>query len=228
MTLAFLFIPSAFAEARTIQDGRLVLIVPELFTTQDEKDVVRAMEEGMKAVEDFLGKGKEKVTVRVYARTGDFTIANRVPWWVGGMLVGDEIQIQPVGVLKRKRILASTLTHEYAHLVMREITGERGPKWLQEGTAVYLARESPGEPKRKLSWEALERRVGQPFKNRDLAFEAYREARSIIGYLVTTYGREKYINLLENMRVGDDLDTAMRKAFGKGSKEIQANFLQNS
>jgi len=228
LTIAFLFIPSAFAEARNIQDGRLVLIVPELFTTQDEKDVVRAMDEGMKAVEDFLGKGKEKVTVRVYARTGDFTIANRVPWWVGGMLVGSEIQIQPVGVLKRKQILASTLTHEYAHLVMREITGERGPKWLQEGTAVYLAGEFSGEPSKLLSWETLEKKIARPFRDRDSAFKAYREARSIVGYLVTTYGREKYLNLLANMRVGDDLGTAMRKAFGKGSKEVQADFLQNS
>jgi len=179
----------------------------------------------MKTVEDFLGKRKERVVVRAYARTGDFTAANRMPWWVGGVLMGNEIRIQPVRVLNNKGILASTLTHEYAHLVMRETTGERGPKWLQEGTAVFLAGEFAGKPKRKQLWAALEKDLEHPFKDKDTSFEAYRQARWAVEYLVQAYGRENYLNLLENLRLGKDLDGAMKEAFRKSPGEVEADYL---
>jgi Peptidase MA superfamily len=226
LVAALLFASPAIPEGRMIQRGRLVLIAPETFTTQDEKALVQGMTAGMKTVEDFLGKRRERVVIRAYARTGDFTVANRMPWWVGGVLMGNEIRIQPVRVLNNKGILASTLTHEYAHLVMRETTGERGPRWLQEGTAVFLAGEFAGKPKRKQPWAALEKDLEHPFKDKDTSFEAYRQARWAVEYLVQTYGRENYLNLLENIRLGKDMDAAMKEAIRKTPGEVEADYLE--
>jgi len=225
LVAALLFASPAFPEGRMIQRGRLVLIAPEAFTTQEEEVLVQGMTAGMKTIEDFLGKRKERVVVRAYARTGDFTAANRMPWWVGGVLMGNEIRIQPVRVLNNKGILASTLTHEYAHLVMTETTGERGPRWLQEGTAVFLAGEFAGKPKRKQPWAALEKDLEHPFKDKDTSFEAYRQARWAVEFLVQAYGRENYLNLLENLRLGKDLDGAMKEAFRKSQGEVEADYL---
>lgn len=227
LLLAFALAPLARAGFQEITRGRVAVAAPEGFSGEDEEALIQAMTAGMKGVEDFLGSGEEKVRVRVYASTGDFTAANKVPWWVGGMAVGDEIQIQPVRVLKRKGILGSTLTHEYAHLVLKRLTGEKGPKWLQEGTALYLAGELPEGPGKPVSWEVLERKIAKPFRDRAQAFEAYREARSSVAYLVETYGRDKYLKLLENMRVGKDLDGAMKEAFGKSRKELEQGYLRS-
>jgi Peptidase MA superfamily len=227
LVAALLTLPPAFAGARTLQSGRLVITVQEPFTVQDEKDLLQAMKGGMQVVEDFLGKGRETVTLRVYARTADFTSANGVPWWVGGVLMGEEIRIQSVRVLRSKKILGSTLTHEYAHLVMKEVTGGRGPKWIEEGTAIFLAREFTANPPGKRPWTALEKGLARPFVDKDTSFRAYHEARGSVEYLVRTYGREKYLNLLESLRIGKDLDGAMKEAFGKSLQEVETGYLKS-
>jgi hypothetical protein len=225
---ALMVTPWAQAGSREFTRGRVAVKAPEGFGGEDEEALVQAMTAGMKTVEDFLGAGEEKVRVKVYPSTGDFTSANKAPWWVGGMIVGDEIQIQPVQVLKRKGILGSTLTHEYAHLLLKKLSGEKGPKWLQEGTALYLAGELSSEPNKPVSWESLERKIEKPFRDRAEAFEAYREARSSVDYLVKIYGRDKFLNLLENLRVGKDINAAMKEAFGKSKKEIEEGYLTNA
>ncbi len=207
----------------------MTVYAPEGLSDEDGEALFQAMTASLKTVEDFFGTAEDKVSVRVYRTTGDFTAENRIPWWVGGILAGSEIRVQPVRVLKRKGILRSILTHEYAHLILGRATNERGPRWLHEGTAVYLAGEYPRPPSRdrkKASWAALERKLEAPFKDRESSFEAYREARAVVEHLMATYGRDKYLNLLESIRVGNGLDAAMKMALGKGAGEVEAEFLK--
>lgn len=97
------------------------------------------------------------------------------------------IELQPFAVLRRRRVLNSTLRHEYAHAVI-EVNGQgRAPRWLAEGLAIAFAGEGPSlerfRPKTRLPREELERRLASPVSPanmRSLYAAAYSEVRELI------------------------------------------------
>jgi stage II sporulation protein D len=127
------------------------------------------------------------IDVVVHETTQDFIAATGQPWWVAGVTRGRRIELQPFAVLRRRRILNSTLRHEYAHAVIEVIGQGRTLHWLAEGLAVGFAGEGPSlerfRPKARLSLEELERGLARPAsaaKMRSLYAAAYSEVRALI------------------------------------------------
>jgi stage II sporulation protein D len=129
----------------------------------------------------------QTVDVVFHETTQDFLAATTQSWWVAGVTRGSRIELQPLGVLRRRRILASTLRHEYAHAVIETNGGDRAPRWLIEGLAIEFAGEGPPlerlRPKRRLSLDELERRLAAPRtagEMRSLYAAAWSEVRALI------------------------------------------------
>ena len=127
------------------------------------------------------------VEVVFHETTQDFLDATTQSWWVAGVTHGSRIELQPLGVLRRRRILASTLRHEYAHAVIEINGGGHAPRWLIEGLATEFAGEGPSlerfKPKRRLSLDELERRLVAPrsaAEMRSLYAAAWSQVRSLI------------------------------------------------
>jgi hypothetical protein len=127
------------------------------------------------------------VDVVIHATTQAFTGATGQPWWVAGVTKGRRIEFQPLSVLRRRRILTSTLRHEYAHSVIEAIGQGRAPRWLAEGLAIQFAGEGPMllrfESGTRLSLEELERKLARPGsagEMRSLYAAAYRAVRALI------------------------------------------------
>jgi SpoIID/LytB domain protein len=127
------------------------------------------------------------IDVVVHETTQDFIAATGQPWWVAGVTSGRRIELQPFAVLRRRRILNSTLRHEYAHAVIEVIGQGRTLHWLAEGLAVGFAGEGPSlerfRPKARLSLEELERRLANPrsaSETRSLYAAAYGAVRALI------------------------------------------------
>lgn len=128
------------------------------------------------------------VDVVIHETTDDFIAATGQSWWVAGSTHGRRIELQPLGVLRRRRVLSSTLRHEYTHTVI-EATGQgRTPRWLAEGLAIAFAGEGPSllrfrPPPRRLSLDELERRLASPHsasEMRSLYASAYVAVRALI------------------------------------------------
>jgi SpoIID/LytB domain protein len=127
------------------------------------------------------------VDVVVHATTQEFTAATGQPWWVAGVTRGRRIELQPLGVLRRRRILTPTLRHEYAHSVIEAIEGGRAPRWLAEGLAIQFAGEGPTlrryQSRTRLPLDELERKLARPgsaAEMRSLYAAAYREVWALI------------------------------------------------
>jgi len=127
------------------------------------------------------------IDVVAHETTADFIAATGQPWWVAGITQGRRIQIQPIDVLRRRRILTATLRHEYAHAVIETIGEGRTPRWLAEGLAISFAGEGPSlmrfRSKTRISVDDLERRLANPRAAADMRFlyaSAYLEVRSLI------------------------------------------------
>jgi len=127
------------------------------------------------------------VEIVLHATTQDFTTATGQPWFAAGATRGRRIHLQPLAVLRRRRILTSTLRHEYAHAVIEAIGGARTTRWLAEGLAIHFAGEAAMlkrfEGSKRISVDQLERELARPAsaaQMRQLYAAASREVLALI------------------------------------------------
>jgi hypothetical protein len=110
--------------------------------------------------------GASSFDVVIHRTTQNFTAATGQPWFAAGATRGRQIQLQPISVLRRRRILTSTLRHEYAHSVIEAIGEGHTPRWLTEGLAIHFAGEAAMltrfESRKRLSLDELESKLERP------------------------------------------------------------------
>ena len=145
--------------------------------------------------------------------------------------------------------LRATLTHEYVHLVMDDVSdGKRLPAWLTEGLAGYyefetgLAGDRPESATLRLFQSTdLARAAAQdgsllPLPSlesqaewngrSDLAeiFLQYAEAHMAVRYISETYGSESAVDIVTGIGTGDDVATALEKSLGVPYTDFDSAF----
>jgi hypothetical protein len=76
------------------------------------------------------------------ATTGDFVARTGMPAWAAAATRKNKIELQPIALLKQRRILETTLRHELGHALIDALGNGQTPRWLAEGMAIYLAGEA--------------------------------------------------------------------------------------
>jgi SpoIID/LytB domain protein len=142
-----------------------------------------------------------RISVVVNATTQDFMAATGQPWWAAGATRGPTIQLQPLAVLRRRNVLASTLRHECAHLAIDTIGQGKTPRWLAEGLAIYFAGEGPMvsryTARQEISVDELERRLAVPGSAQEMR-TLYAAAFSRVAALVRARGESAVWALIAN------------------------------
>jgi SpoIID/LytB domain protein len=125
--------------------------------------------------------------VVIHASTADFIAASGQSGWAAGVTRGRRIELQPLTLLRKRRILDKTLRHELAHAVIEVLSAGRAPRWLSEGLAIHVAGEGAAmsriQLKRRFTREQLERELSRPAPAnvmRELYAAAYREVIAMI------------------------------------------------
>jgi hypothetical protein len=120
-----------------------------------------------------------RVSIRLNESTGDFTSRTGQPWWAAAATRGNQIELQPVTVLKQRGVLFTTLRHELAHIIIDSVGNKRAPRWLEEGFALYLAVEGQSisryAGKDRRGEDELEQRLQRP-RTQDEMRSLYAEA----------------------------------------------------
>ena len=93
-----------------------------------------------------------RVVVRFHPTTASYERATSQPWFTSGAVVGGELHLLPLAVLRDRGVLERMIRHELVHLMADPLLGQR-PAWVREGAAIYFAgrRPIPGEPERPSS-----------------------------------------------------------------------------
>jgi tetratricopeptide (TPR) repeat protein len=149
-----------------------------------------------------------RVPVGIYKRD-DYKTVTDSPDWSGGFYDG-KIRL-PFGALKEiTPAMRAVLFHEYAHVVVFELTRGNCPLWLNEGIAEMFGRMQLNHPLPEFGRAA---RAGKLIEMRKLeanfsdlstsaASLAYQQSYALVNYMVTTYGWHRVKQILAGLGTG--------------------------
>ncbi|MCM3870315.1 MAG: SpoIID/LytB domain-containing protein [Pyrinomonadaceae bacterium] len=119
--------------------------------------------------------------------TGDFVSRTGQPSWVAAATLRNRVELQPLELLTRRRILETTIRHELVHSVIEAIGAGRAPRWLAEGLALHIAGEGPKVARylrqTEIAVADLELRLSRRASAADMRADyaaAYREVKRLI------------------------------------------------
>lgn len=134
--------------------------------------------------------------------------------------------------------LRITLKHELCHLLLHHHIGtDNLPKWLDEGIAQWVSdgmSELIMDKKRVLDeavltgnylpLNALTYRFPRDRRSVSLAYE---ESKSLVMYMEKEFGENEIISLLNDLKTGDEIDSAIRKNFSISLDELEKTWHQH-
>ena len=127
-----------------------------------------------------------------------------------------------------------TLWHEMAHVITLQLSNNRLPRWLSEGTSTYEERRARKEWGRDMdipfarfldSGKALKiRDLNSGFSSSQTISYAYYQASLLVEHIVDTYGQRNLRALVAAYADGSDTEAAIKKALGIDIDELQKSF----
>ncbi len=190
------------------------------------QELMTAAQDALERLAEDTGAELEKpAKLYIYASTSDLMGAMIYPQeWTGGAAY-TRYGIMAIGISSNnigwgKRAIA----HELTHLVIHQMTlnpYNSLPDWLDEGLAMHTEGELGAEFVAYLE-EAIEedslisvQSLCSPFSAyTDKASLSYAQSYSLVDFLITSYGRDKMLELLNIFREGSGYDAALEEVYG--------------
>ncbi len=194
-------------------------------------DVLRKAEGYYKQIAADLGyqrysdfwQWENRVKIYLYATQEEFLKATGRQNWSHGMADYDAKEIR--SYMWKEGFVESLLPHEITHLVFRDYVGFKGeiPLWLDEGVAEWEEL-----PKRAVAKQAMRTFLaeGRKYPLRDLTQIDIRNVKielavrlfyvqsvSLVDFLISKYGADRFIAFCRQLRDGKTLDEALKFSY---------------
>ena len=137
------------------------------------------------------------ITVRTYRSTPDFRDATLAPGWVAAFTEGDLIAVQPLRILLTRKLLASTLCHEFLHALVEEQATAQPPLWLREGLVEAWSGEASGTKRPALTLDSVNGKLAHA-TNEAESEAAHRAAGWYAQQLLDRFGRAQVLDWLRS------------------------------
>jgi hypothetical protein len=126
--------------------------------------------------------------------TGDFVGRTGMPPWAAAASKRNTVELQPLKLLKQRRILETTLRHELVHVLIDALGGGQTPRWITEAMAVYVAGEGrliDNQPQiNSMSPPTVEQALASAKSATDMR-NAYAAAYNLVKQLIRSEGENK-------------------------------------
>jgi tetratricopeptide (TPR) repeat protein len=158
-----------------------------------------------------------RIPVVIYKRD-DFKAVTDSPDWSGGLYDGT-IRLPFGSMTGITPPMRGILFHEYAHVVVFDLTRGNCPVWLNEGIAEIFGRQQHNRSVQ----ESSDSRTGEAANLKKLegsftgltgsqALQAYQQSYFLVSYIVTTYGWHRVRQILNNLGNGMNIVEAIASA----------------
>ncbi len=174
----------------------------------------------------------QQIYITIYGSSQAYHAAfPEAPSWSGGLTRygGVEIIVIAPQDLNASVFIGEGIPHELSHAALYQFLGAPAPRWLDEGFAVYNQNTIAIKEYDDLVQEAynanalipLHDLTGRWPSQADAARLAYAEGRSIVTFLINTYGNEAWSNFLDQLR-RHDTDGALKECFGVDLPQMES------
>lgn len=157
---------------------------------------------------------EEKTVVILYGNR-DFKSVTGAPDWSGGLYDG-KIRVPVGGLQEMNNHLRRVIYHEFAHVLIRRLSGSRIPLWLNEGLAQWAEERRPPSPSPRLR-DLVATGKSLPFSrfdrtldglSRDEVALAYEQSLSLTSFLIEQWGMAQLQLVLRRIGEGLPFETA--------------------
>ena len=216
-------------EWRRVNVGPLELIYYDIDESRVD-DAARALGEDLLRVEEMLGleqpEGFKGVIYNDYADANAAFPVQSQTTTDHGTFAGYAFPGQ--GVFVGQGLDRRIIVHESAHMMLHDVLGDNVvdlPSWLNEGFASYMepnvrvmsSRELYG---RTLPLRGMKSLAGTP----DAIHLFYRKSVSVVAHLIEEYGEDNFRRLLDEIREGRRIETALVNVYGFDDDGLDASW----
>jgi len=124
------------------------------------------------------------LTLRFHPTTDDYERATGQAWFTSATIVGNEVHLLPLAVLRDRGVLERTIRHSLVHALIDSALVNR-PLWVREGAATYFGGEPP------ISGHPVERPAFRPTPRASCPADAELASPVSIGALANAFARAR-------------------------------------
>ncbi len=203
--------------------GYIISASSNAVAVETEKYLITAIDEAVTILGDTV---TDTITVIVADTRDEFKQQTRgaIPDWGAGCAIPsrNEIVVLSPHSSKYEQSFGEIVRHEWAHIALRHRVG-RGylPRFIDEGFAMKFADQwssgyavTLGKAQLTGSLFPLQSIDRVNFFNSSQAQIAYAQSQAAVTYFFSSYGDEAFMLLLDELRNGKTLDSAMENAIG--------------
>jgi tetratricopeptide (TPR) repeat protein len=223
----------------TITDGRIVMKLHKSEAGVMREHALPLAKEALAALEkhyNFTAQGP--LLIEMFPKHDGFAVRTLgLPGMIGalGACFGRVVTLDsPRARQPGEFSWQETLWHELAHVITLQMSKNRIPRWLSEGTSVFEERRGrPEWGKESDTTFAMALSEGKLLKLNDLneGFSdprmitiAYYQASLVVEHLINTYGEQAFHTFIASYGRGIETEQAVKEAFGTSLDAIQKSF----
>jgi len=233
-------LPGAGFEELRIENSHFVIrytAVDEGLAAELERESLRIRK---RVIADIGVDFAEKTEIRLCPTLETFQEAQPGGIWIPLWAIGVAYSAENVIVLRSPRAVKSSridavdvFAHEFSHIALgRALAGMTVPAWLNEGLAMYEAREWTFSRIEVLMRAALMDRL-IPLRVLTLSFPAeqgpaelaYAEGFMFVSFLINKVGQEAFRQLIQDYTRYGDLEGALRRGTGMSIADLEEGWL---
>ena len=244
--ISFLFIPFfLIAEAQdwNIFKSTHFLVYYDKAGQEQLDRLTQRAEEYYNAITDDFGFTRfnfwtwdDRAKIYLFDSQEEYMNATGTPAWSGGQAMASSKVIRTF--ITAPDFLENILPHEMGHIIFREMVGFNNPAiplWLEEGVATYQEkRRAPGVKKYLagrikdgsfMGLSGLESFDLANSKDREKVELFYLESYGLLNYLISEFGKDRFVLFCQNLRDYKDLTRALALTYSfAGREELESSW----